>query len=93
MVKPLHEDHWRGEGGRAAQDYCDRVQMDIDALDKEVRALRNFLDTEADGATGRGGVKGLAGLKLRAENLQREALTEAMNTLPRTTSGWRRGSR
>jgi hypothetical protein len=78
VVKPLHEDNWRGKGGRAAQDYCDRVQLDIDALDKEVRALRKFLDTEADGATGRGGVKGLAGLKLRAEKLQREALDEGM---------------
>ncbi|MGW4873805.1 hypothetical protein [Streptomyces chartreusis] len=88
VVKPLHEDHWRGEGGRAAQDYCDRVQMDIDALDKEVRALRNFLDTEADGATGRGGVKGLAGLKLRAENLQREALTEGMSITDSGTVEW-----
>lgn len=88
VVKPLHEDHWRGEGGRAAQVYCDRVQMDIDALDKEVRALRNFLDTEADGATGRGGVKGLAGLKLRAENLQREALTEGMNITDSGTVEW-----
>lgn len=78
VVKPLHEDHWRGKGGRAAQDYCDRVQLDIDALDKEVRALRKFLDTEADGTTGRGGVKGLAGLQLRAENLQREAMGEGM---------------
>ncbi|MET9509427.1 transposase [Streptomyces flavidovirens] len=76
VVQPLHEDHWRGKGGRAAQDCCDRVQMNIDALDKEVRALRKFLDTEADGATGRGGVKGLAGLKLRAENLQRRRGTK-----------------
>ncbi|EST36173.1 hypothetical protein N566_16595 [Streptomycetaceae bacterium MP113-05] len=78
VVVPLHEDHWRGEGGAAAQDYCDRVQMDIDALGEEVRALRRFLDREADGATGRGGVKGLEGLKLRAEGLQQEALNEGM---------------
>ncbi|MDI3384702.1 hypothetical protein QIS99_00480 [Streptomyces sp. B-S-A8] len=78
VVTPLHKDHWRGEGGSAAQKYCDRIQMDIDALDKEVRALRKFLDTEADGDTGRGGVEGLAGLKLRAESLQEEALREGM---------------
>ncbi|QOV35169.1 hypothetical protein IM697_34625 [Streptomyces ferrugineus] len=88
VVKPLHEDHWRGEGGRAAQDYCDRIQMDIDALDKEVRAVRKFLDAEADGATGRGGVKGLAGLQLRAENLQREAMTEGMNITDSGTVEW-----
>ncbi|NBE56189.1 hypothetical protein [Streptomyces boluensis] len=78
VVKPLHDDNWRGKGGSAAQSYCDRVQMNIDALDKEVRALRTFLDKEADGDTGRGGVKGLAGLKKRAEDLQSEAMGEGM---------------
>ncbi|MGW2335782.1 hypothetical protein ACWCXS_17645 [Streptomyces sp. NPDC001685] len=53
--------------------------MDIEALDKKVEALRKFLDEEADGATSRGGVRGLAGLRLRAENLQREARTEGIN--------------
>lgn len=88
VVKPLHEDHWRGKGGSAAQDYCDRVQMDIDALDKEVTALRKFLDTEADGAAGRGGVKGLAGLKRRADDLQREALQEGMTITDSGTVEW-----
>ncbi|MER6009411.1 hypothetical protein [Streptomyces bluensis] len=88
VVKPLHDDHWRGESGRAAQEYCDGVQMDIDALDKEVRALRRFLDTEADGAMGRGGVKGLAGLKLRAEDLQQEAFNEGMHITDSGSVEW-----
>ncbi|WP_420035847.1 hypothetical protein ACN2WE_29610 [Streptomyces sp. cg28] len=78
VVSPLHKDHWQGEAGRAAQKYCDRIQMDFDALDDEVKALQKFLDTEADGGAGRGGVKGLAGLKRRAENLQEEAMGAGM---------------
>ncbi|MDI3420873.1 hypothetical protein [Streptomyces luteolus] len=88
VVVPLSKDHWRGDGGRAAQKYCDRVQMNIEALDKEVRALRKFLDTEADGDTGRGGVKGLAGLKLRAEKLQEEAQREVMTISDTGSVAW-----
>ncbi|WP_411138087.1 hypothetical protein [Streptomyces sp. C10] len=78
VVRKLHADHWRGEGGRKAQEYCDRIQTGIDALDAEVKSLRRFLDEEADGAKGRGGVKGFEGLQNEARSLQQEAFSQGM---------------
>ncbi|SEC57578.1 hypothetical protein SAMN05428945_3273 [Streptomyces sp. 2224.1] len=73
VVRKLHDDQWRGAGGSKAQDYCDRIQTAIDALDAEVMSLRRFLDEEADGSRGSGGVKGFEGLQKEACALQEEA--------------------
>ncbi|MGV4926633.1 hypothetical protein K2224_33895 (plasmid) [Streptomyces sp. BHT-5-2] len=78
VVRKLHDDHWSGEGGRKAQEYCDRAQTGIEALDAEVKSLRRFLDEEADGASGTGGVKGFEGLQNQARALQQEAFGHGM---------------
>ncbi|MFF4212701.1 hypothetical protein ACFYZE_25740 [Streptomyces sp. NPDC001796] len=78
VVQKLHQDHWQGEAGQRAQVFCDRVQMDIDALDKEVRGLRDFIDTEVDGVKGTGGSKGLQALQRQAREIQQEALEQGM---------------
>ncbi|MEV0266076.1 hypothetical protein AB0I49_32710 [Streptomyces sp. NPDC050617] len=58
VVRALRRDHWRGEGGKAAQRHCERMVLDLDALDAEVRGLRSYMDVEADGKHGRDGLKG-----------------------------------
>ncbi|GAA2333262.1 hypothetical protein [Streptomyces cuspidosporus] len=78
VVLALQHDHWIGEGGRAAQSYCDRILLDIDAFDAEVRSLRRYLDQTADGASGRGGVKGLEGHQRMVAELRQQALNAGM---------------
>ena len=78
VVRPLHQDHWQGEAGQRAQEFCDRIQTDIDALDEEIRGLRDYVDTEADGAKGTGGTKGLREHQLKAQEIQRQALEQGM---------------
>ncbi|MGW2721536.1 hypothetical protein [Streptomyces sp. NPDC001492] len=73
VVRKLHRDHWRGEGGEAAQKYCDRIQVGFDALDAEVKSLSRFLDEEADGARGTGGTDGLEGWQRVARELDSNA--------------------
>ncbi|WP_329119589.1 hypothetical protein [Streptomyces sp. NBC_01465] len=72
VLKPLRDEVWKGEGGDAAEAYCARVHMDLGALDAEVKSLRKFIDTEADGASGTGGVKGLEGYQRTALDLRRQ---------------------
>ncbi|MBC3993029.1 hypothetical protein H8N00_29985 [Streptomyces sp. AC563] len=78
VVLRLHHDGWRGEGGRAAQDYCDSVERVFDALNKQVKGLRDLIDRVADGALGTEGTKGLEGLRRKAASLQQEALEKGM---------------
>ncbi|MPY58385.1 hypothetical protein [Streptomyces spongiae] len=78
VVRKLHRDHWRGEGGEAAQKYCDRVQVGFDALDAQVKSLSRFLDEEADGVRGTGGTEGLEGLQEIARELDRDAREAGM---------------
>jgi hypothetical protein len=78
VVRKLHDDHWRGRSGRTAQEYCDRIESAIDALDAEVKSLCSFLDKEADGSRGTGGVKGFEGLQKEAWAVQEEAFTHGM---------------
>jgi hypothetical protein len=74
VVKPLRDEHhWQGDGGKSAAEFCDRIELDFDSLDDEVEALRTYLDTEADGAKGTGGVKGLEEHQLAALDYQRQA--------------------
>ncbi|WP_369172739.1 hypothetical protein AB5J49_34330 [Streptomyces sp. R28] len=73
VVRKLHKDHWRGEGGEAAQKHCDRIQVGFDALDAQVKSLSRFLDEEADGVRGTGGAEGLEGWQRIARELDRDA--------------------
>ncbi len=73
VVKPLQDGAWQGDGGEAATNYCVRVQTKLDAVDDEVESLRTFIDKEADGEVGNGGVKGLEGHQKAVLDLQRQA--------------------
>ncbi|WP_210947588.1 hypothetical protein [Streptomyces sp. MK37H] len=78
VVRPVHSEHWIGEGGKAAQGYCNRILLDVDALDAEVRGLRKYLDETADGAIGRGGASGLEGHRQAVVELQQQVLNAGM---------------
>jgi hypothetical protein len=78
VVTPLHQDHWRGKAGRAAQSFCDRIQLDIDALDTEVQSLRSFFTGEVDGVKGAGGFTGLRDLQSQAQALRDEGAEDGM---------------
>ncbi len=78
VVRALRRDHWRGQGGQAAQRHCERMVLDLDALDAEVRSLRSYMDVEADGKHGRGGLKGLKGHQRTVAELIQQALDAGM---------------
>lgn len=78
VVTPLHQDHWRGKAGQAAQSFCDRIQLDLDALDTEVQALRTFFTDEVDGVKSAGGFTGLRKLQVQAQGLRDEVADNEM---------------
>lgn len=62
--------------------------MDIDALDQEIKSLRDFLDREADGARGEGGIRGIEGLQHQATDLQQQAMENGMTVRDDGTVDW-----
>lgn len=88
VVSALRKDHWIGEGGKAAQSYCERVLRQIDALDAEVRGLRSFIDTTADGSAGRKGVKGLEGHQKAVVEYCRQASEKGMTVGAKGDVSW-----
>lgn len=88
VVEGLRKDNWIGEGGRAAQRYCTRVLGDLDAVDTQVRSLRGLIDKEADGATGRGGVKGLEGHQKAVLEYARQAMEKGMTVNSKGEVSW-----
>ncbi|MEQ0560399.1 hypothetical protein ABJI51_15020 [Amycolatopsis sp. NEAU-NG30] len=78
VVTPLEDGEWEGKGGAAATKYCARIRWDFDAVDAEVKALRRYIDTEADGAEGTAGLKGLEGHQRAVLDLQRQAREHGM---------------
>ncbi|WP_329456280.1 hypothetical protein [Streptomyces sp. NBC_01497] len=88
VVTPLHKDRWRGEAGRAAQAYCDRIQLDFDALDTEVQGLRSFFRDEVNGTGGGSGFAGLRDLQGQAEALRLEAAEDGMLITDDASVSW-----
>ncbi|MQY13778.1 hypothetical protein SRB5_39320 [Streptomyces sp. RB5] len=74
VLDELRRDKWRGEGGKAAEEYAQKMVAEIDALDTEIKSVRRFLDETADGGEGRGGMKGLVGLQRDLGLLTQEIL-------------------
>lgn len=71
--RPLRNGHWTGESGEAATAFCARVEIGLESVAAQVKSLRDYIDTEADGARGEGGVAGLQRHHRAALDYQREA--------------------
>lgn len=78
VVTPLEDGEWAGKGGDAATEYCARIRWDFDAVDAEVKALRKYIDVEADSSEGTAGLKGLEGHRRAVLDLQRQARERGM---------------
>lgn len=88
VIRKITQDDWQGDDAEAARKFCRRIQMDIDALDQEIKSLRDFLDREADGARGEGGIRGIEGLQHQATDLQQQAMENGMTVRDDGTVDW-----
>ncbi|MFD7923641.1 hypothetical protein ACFV3R_31065 [Streptomyces sp. NPDC059740] len=75
VVTDLHEEKWRGQAATSARQCCDRISMDIEALNAEVKGLRKFIDEEVNGASGAASFRAI---QTKAREIQQEAVESGM---------------